>query len=155
MNEWIIRVIDDIKKGSIIQFAATVFIIVVLVGYEVNRNISPLATTAILYWDGGFTDEEIERSRLHGLCDSMESWPMATFSERDPKLKDKCAILKRRHMIRTSTDWKEYQARARLLKEKANGKVLKKLISPAIPRAPTFGGSGGDIGEVGALAQPP
>lgn len=120
MNDWIIKILDDIKKGSAIQFVATVFVIVCLTGYEVSRGLSPITTTAILYWDGGFTEEELERSRLHGLCDNMSNWPMSAFAKADKALKDKCALLKRRHMLRTSEDWINYQRKARQLRASKN-----------------------------------
>lgn len=129
MNELITRILNDIKKGSVIQFVMTLFMIVGVTGYVVDRGLSPIVTTAILYWEGGFTEAELERSRLYGLCDNMRSWPMSTFSRVDTKITDKCKVLKRRHKLRTSSDWREYQKRAKELK-------LSKDRVPDVPKAP-------------------
>ena len=116
MNDWIKKILDDIKKGSAIQFGVTIFFIVVVAGYAVQRGLSPIATTAILYWEGGLTEEELERSRLHGLCDNMNNWTMSAFGELDKVFIEKCALLKHRHKLRSFDDWSNYRREATRLK---------------------------------------
>ncbi len=142
MDGWITAILRDIRKGSMVQFIATFILVVLFTGYEVTRGLSPITTTALMYWDGGFTEEELERSSLHNLCDKMRTWPMSIFVEQDKKLTDKCKVLKRRHILRTSADWKLYQQKVKALnamRPKSNSVDVKsstELVVPDIAKTP-------------------
>lgn len=144
MNEWLQKILDDIRRGSLLQFIITVVLIVLFTGYEVGKSISPITTTALLYWEDGFTNEEIERSSLHGICDRLDMWPMSVFIEKDNAIDLKCKVLKSRHMTRTASDWVLYQKRVLALRAKKRqereAKILKGLppVGKIPPRYPVI-----------------
>lgn len=133
MNDWIAKALGDLKRGSWIQFVFTVILIIAVTGYEVTRSLSPITTSTILYWEDGFTNAEIERSNIHTLCDRLNGWPMNVFIEQDPVIKDRCKVLKRRHMLRTADDWKLYQERVKKLQAK-KAKYLEEQVEENEPK---------------------
>lgn len=144
MDVWITILINDIKKGSILQFIFTVLLVIGMTGYEVSRTLRPITSTAILYWENGITTEEIERSSFHELCEGMTSWPMSLFIGDSKTLEDKCTTLKNRHMLRTAADWQAYQYRAMSLISNTE------LPNRPHPPPPPPGRNGGGI-EPGVL----
>ncbi len=130
MQDWIKRALEDLRKASVIQFVVTLMLVFSFVGYEITRGLSPITTTAILYWENGFTTEDLERSNLHTLCDRFDSWPMSAFIEKNSLIEKRCKILKRRHMTRTSADWLLYQKRVEGIK---NGKANNISLEPKLP----------------------
>ena len=146
MQQLLILILQDLKKGSVIQFVGTVLLVSIVAVYSSLKMTYPIASTALLYWEDGITTEEIEKSELYLLCNEYKKWPANMFMEENGVIKDRCSVLTTRHLTRTASEWGVYQKRARKLKvefllkqaKQKKASELRRLAHRDIPPRPPF-----------------
>ena len=133
MGDWVRKIKADIKRGSITQLLFSTILAFTLMTYLLSTALQPLTNTILLYWEDGFTTEELERSDIHRLCENYTQWPMSTFLTQSDVMLARCEMMRDRHALRTKMDWDLYQDNLKRIRAQAKKRKEIQRIPPPPP----------------------